>query len=539
MRPRPRPRARPAAGLALDLATDAAEAEASSRAVGLYVHIPYCRRRCRYCDFAIVPVGTAAAAAAAGGGRNGEGFVRMDEAYRDAVLAEVDLIGRARRAAGEGEGDARLPLRSVYFGGGTPSLAPAETLTAILGSVLAPPGGDGPFFVPPGGSDGEGGDLEVTIEMDPGTFDLPMLLDLREAGFNRLSLGVQSFDDGILEGIGRTHRRADVMESIGLIRRAFGGEKEGGGGGGGSNYSIDLISGLPGQTVAGWADALETATCLDPRPDHLSLYDLQVEEGTVFGRWYGGDGDGDDDDDDDDGRPGGGRGTDPIARTRAAPEVTASSASALHPLPSPEDCAGMYRYASGYLRAKGYGHYEISSYARPGRRSRHNQIYWEVGSEWYSVGLGGTSCVGGRRFARPREMADYLEWVAKQKAVVDGGGVPDWMPGGGEGEGEDEDEGEAGGGRVTPPLPHDDPDLLTDVIMTRLRTAEGLDLAWLRDSVTDGHAKVGAVLRGADLALGMGLAEHDAGTDHLRLVDPDGFLFSNSIISQIFVELDM
>ena len=92
---------------------------------------------------------------------------------------------------------------------------------------------------------------------------------------------------------------------------------------------------------------------------------------------------------------------------------------------------------------------------------------------------------------------------------------------------------------MTPPLPHDDPDLLTDVIMTRLRTAEGLDLAWLRDSVTDGHAKVGAVLRGADLALGMGLAEHDAGTDHLRLVDPDGFLFSNSIISQIFVELDM
>ena len=135
MRPRPRPRARPA------FAAEA-EGEASSRAVGLYVHIPYCRRRCRYCDFAIVPVGTgaaAAAAAAAGGGRNGEGFVRMDEAYRDAVLAEVDLIGRARRAAGEG--DARLPLRSVYFGGGTPSLAPAETLTAILGSVLAPPGG--------------------------------------------------------------------------------------------------------------------------------------------------------------------------------------------------------------------------------------------------------------------------------------------------------------------------------------------------------------------------------------------------------------
>ena len=137
MRPRPRPRARPA------FAAEA-EGEASSRAVGLYVHIPYCRRRCRYCDFAIVPVGTgaaAAAAAAAGGGRNGEGFVRMDEAYRDAVLAEVDLIGRARRAAGGGEGDAGLPLRSVYFGGGTPSLAPAETLTAILGSVLAPPGG--------------------------------------------------------------------------------------------------------------------------------------------------------------------------------------------------------------------------------------------------------------------------------------------------------------------------------------------------------------------------------------------------------------
>ena len=511
---------------AVNNAQDTPDVEEKTQGVGLYVHIPYCRRRCRYCDFAIVPIGSAAAAAietddpsastsSAGGSstsKANDGFHKMDDAYRESLLAELDLIRRTTPNVG-----GRIPLRSIYFGGGTPSLAPTSTLRSILSAIIECD--DGPFCLP---EDGNG--IEITIEMDPGTFTEDMLRELRDAGFNRISLGAQSFDDVILESIGRVHRRKDVLESIEMIDRVFGDMRQDDSHGGSSStsapsftYSLDLISGLPGLSLAKWAETLETAMNLNPRPDHLSLYDLQVEEGTVFGQWYGSERDEEDGEE---------RKNNVFTQTRSPPTInveTGSEVKALPSLPSAVDCAYMYRYASGYLRAKGYEHYEISSYAQPGRRSKHNQIYWEVGSTWYAIGLGATSSVGGNRFARPRTMADYIEWVLDQKEKVETEKeIPSWLEAG-------EDDAEEEG-------------LLTDVIMTKLRTREGLDLNWIRNENILGQSKADAVLRGAELALDMDLAKReqydDNNYDYLRLEDPDGFLFSNNIISQIFVELD-
>jgi oxygen-independent coproporphyrinogen-3 oxidase len=252
------------------------------------------------------------------------------------------------------------------------------------------------------------------------------------------------------------------------------------------NYSIDLISGLPGVTLSKWIETLEQASKLSPKPTHLSLYDLQIEAGTVFDRWYG--------------------------EAQEQPPIVSSSATFL---PSPSDCAFMYKYAAGYLKHFGYQHYEISSYSLPEYRSRHNQIYWHPGANWYAVGLGATSSVNGARFSRPRAMQDYIDWVQEQKEKT----IPDWLV-------DQHDVNEL--------------DRLTDIVMTRLRTSDGLDLDFVEQEY--GQAKLDCILHGAQLGLDLGLAHQLLSKDPdklgmLRLKDPEGFLFSNSIISSIFVEL--
>ena len=324
-----------------------------SKGVGFYVHIPYCRKRCRYCDFAIVPIGPLNSSLGdieneSLGSRQSAGFLRMDSSYRDAVLAEIELIRAST--------DRGIPLRSIYFGGGTPSLAPLSTIRSILESILL--SSESPFYVP------DGDEIEITMEMDPGTFDLNKLQSLKGMGFNRISLGVQSFDNDLLEAIGRVHRNSDIKASIAMIRDVFDD----------ANYSVDLISGLPGLTLAKWAETLVLATTLDPPPAHLSLYDLQIEQGTVFGRWY------DIENEEENSSPM----LDPVPSLSSG-SSTNTAVSTL-PLPTSYDSAFMYKYASGYLRSKGYEHYEISSYAGT-KRSCHNQIYWEVESEWYGKTL--------------------------------------------------------------------------------------------------------------------------------------------------------
>jgi oxygen-independent coproporphyrinogen-3 oxidase len=208
---------------------------------GVYIHIPFCRRRCRYCDFAIVPVGS----------EDRTGFAQLNDQYTTALLHELTHHTSSMRN--------NHTISSIYFGGGTPSLAPISTLQAVLEKLYER------FHVTT--------DCEITIEMDPGTFDLEKATALRDMGFNRISLGVQSFNDTILESLGRIHRESDVMNALQILQKVWGDDL---------NYSMDLISGLPGLSVVEWINTLERVVHLQPRPNHLSLYDLQVEPVSVY-----------------------------------------------------------------------------------------------------------------------------------------------------------------------------------------------------------------------------------------------------------------
>jgi coproporphyrinogen III oxidase-like Fe-S oxidoreductase len=514
-----------------EMISQSSSSSSSPSPIGLYIHIPYCRRRCRYCDFAIVPIGVQPlnvvkedqednTSSSSSSSKLLDGFYQMDQTYRSAILKELQGIQRHNE---QQQNDAtgttpihsqKIMLQSIYFGGGTPSLAPIETIAAILEAALGSKKNENgkmsipPFELAP--------NAELSIEMDPGTFTLSKLQSLKELGFNRISLGVQSFDDTLLEQIGRTHRNSDVLQALALIHQVFGPR---------ANFSIDLISGLPGLTLAKWVETLNIATSLTPRPSHLSIYDLQVERGTVFGKWYYAT---------DDGGARVAKGTlpAPAGNTRTTPPHYA-----LTPLPSQEDCAFMYKYAAGYLRSKQYEHYEVSSYAFKGydgpagqsssitmvgsgvssRRSRHNQVYWNTDGQWYAIGLGATSSVGGIQVARPKAMADYIDWVDVQGQPI----VAD----------------------TTKAVLSDDKDYdrLSDIILKRLRTSDGLDLDWVQDNF--GPEPVQSILAGANLGLELGLAEMisndttNGKPSVLRLVDPNGLLYSNYIISSIFVEL--
>ncbi|KAG7346061.1 oxygen-independent coproporphyrinogen III oxidase [Nitzschia inconspicua] len=446
---------------------------------GLYFHIPYCRQRCRYCDFAIVPIGNAATNDPLSSRRT-VGFEQMNDRYINALLAEIRQTPLTSSR--------KIPLQSIYFGGGTPSLAPIKSIATILQCACRT--ADAPFVLDP--------DAEITMEMDPGTFDLSQLQALKELGVNRISLGVQSLDDAILEGMGRFHRRQDIGQAICDIAKVFGGT------GDVANYSIDLISGAPGLTLAKWVDTLQEVTCGDlfapVRPNHISIYDLQIEVGTVFDKIYG--------NRQDDGN--------------SSPKRKVDEKGGPLRLPTEEECAFMYKYAAGYLRAKSFEHYEVSSYAyaptninrkdasdnqiKPSWRSRHNQIYWDYEGSWYAMGLGATSFVNRNLVARPRTMSDYLEWVEK----------------------------ETNGANVV--KSNDADDFLPDLLLKRLRTSDGLDLGWVEQQYGDDVVK--GVLKGAQLGLELELATLTE-AHVLRLQDPDGFLYSNFIISSIFAELGL
>jgi putative oxygen-independent coproporphyrinogen III oxidase len=236
------------------------------------------------------------------------------------------------------------PLQTVFFGGGTPSLLAGGQLAAILGQI------DRQFGILSG--------AEISMEIDPGTFDLAQLQGYQRAGVNRFSFGVQAFQPELLQACGRAHTVADIAAAMAIVQQA-----------GIENYSIDLISGLPNQTIADWQASL--AAAIGHQPTHISTYDLTVEAGTVFGKRY---------------RPGEG------------------------PLPSDELTAQMYRLAHEILTAAGYAHYEISNYAKPGYQCRHNRVYWENRS-FYGFGMGATSYLDGDRLARPRKTDEYYDWV--------------------------------------------------------------------------------------------------------------------------------
>ena len=284
------------------------------RPLGLYIHIPFCKAKCAYCDFY---------------------SLAHSEEQMDAYCAalERDLMRRADAGSAH-------TVDTVYFGGGTPSYLGANRLKSLLETVFSH------YRIAP--------DAEITFEANPDSArDVDALKTLHSAGFNRISLGAQSFNDGELQEIGRIHTANEIARAVGAARAA-----------GFENVSIDLIYGLPRQTMARWRENLNTAIALSP--EHLSCYGLKVEEGT------------------------------PLYLRRESTQ-----------LPDDDAQADFYLETVRFLAQHGCAQYEISNFARPGFASRHNLKYWTLG-EYLGFGPGAHSDFGGRRFAAARDLSAYL-----------------------------------------------------------------------------------------------------------------------------------
>ena len=299
--------------------------ENNKKSLGIYVHIPFCQSKCEYCDFYSLP-----------GARDKD---RMDE-YTAALVAHI------REAATGANG---YEVDTVYFGGGTPSFFGAGGLARIFAEI------DRRFDV--------SRDAEVTFEANPDSVTLPMLTHLRRAGFNRISIGVQSDLDEQLKALGRPHNYKQAQQAVSLARRA-----------GFDNLSVDLMFGLPNQTLTGWRDTLENVLRL--KPEHMSCYALKVEPNT------------------------------PLWEYRDCAN-----------LPNDDVQADMYLAASEILQDHGYEHYEISNFARPGFRSRHNLKYW-TGGEYLGFGPCAASDFAGKRFTIEPDLRAYVEGIAHHGSVL-------------------------------------------------------------------------------------------------------------------------
>lgn len=386
-----------------------------------YIHIPFCHRRCYYCDFPITVVGDRYSAEAAS---------PLATEYVKFLTREIVATPKPNRQ----------PLKTIFFGGGTPSLLPVFLLEKILATL------EQQFGIAEG--------AEISIEIDPRTFSLSQLQEYARLGINRISLGAQSFDAQLLQICGRTHSPKDIFTAVDWIRQV-----------GITNLSLDLISGLPHQSLRQWQTSLQTA--IDLSPEHLSCYDLVLEPVTAFGKQY---------------RPG------------------------VKPLPDDVTTAQMYRLAQQILTAAGYQHYEISNYARAGYQCRHNRTYW-LSRPYYAFGMGAASYVAGRRFTRPRTRREYYAWVEQFEAT----GLID-----------------------APQL--SSTDRLLETLMLGLRLAEGVDLT--RIDIELGDEKVERLRQCTAAYQRQGWVEWSEPECNIRLTDPEGFLFSNTILATIFEAFD-
>ncbi|KAA1417747.1 coproporphyrinogen III oxidase [Nocardioides humilatus] len=305
---------------------ESALADLGQRRFGFYVHVPFCTVRCGYCDF-----NTYTAEELGGGVSRGT--------YVDHAIAEVRL---ARRVLGERD----LPVATVFLGGGTPTLLPAADLGRLLTAI------DDEFGLAPG--------AEVTTEANPDSVDRAYLDELRAAGYNRISFGMQSAVPHVLATLDRTHDPARVPVVVEAARAA-----------GFEQISLDLIYGTPGESAADWRTSVEAA--LACAPDHVSAYSLIVEDGTA------------------------------LARRVKRGEL---------PMPDDDDLADKYVAADDLLEAAGLSWYEVSNWARDdAARCRHNLAYWR-GDDWWGVGPGAHSHVGGVRWWSVKHPAAYGDRLA-------------------------------------------------------------------------------------------------------------------------------
>ena len=364
-----------------------------NKPLGLYLHIPFCVKKCGYCDFYSV-----------------EDRELMKE-YVSALLLHIRSYGKVCSG---------YTVDTVYIGGGTPTCLGPKYLGRILQEIR------NKFPLAE--------DAEITVECNPESTDKKVLDVMKKQGVNRLSFGVQSAHDEELRAIGRIHTFAQAKEAVELAR-----EK------GFANISLDLMYGLPGQTREMFLDSVEQ--CLGLEPQHLSCYGLKLEPGTPMGR------------------------ENPV-------------------LPDDGAQADTYLAMCERLRDKGYEHYEISNFAKPGCRSRHNMKYWDL-SEYLGLGPGAHSFMNGRRFAFARDLKAY---IGGEDIVQDEDEVPTFQRQG-------------------------------EYLMVRLRTADGVDFLDLEKRYNIDSTPYEEAFRGL---MGNGLVAHQGTRWYLT---EKGFLVSNSIIN--------
>lgn len=283
--------------------------------LSLYIHIPFCAVKCKYCDFLSY---------------DGESYGTMLR-YVDCLCQEIKLYAPIAD---------EYIVRSIFIGGGTPSLLDESLIVNIMAFIKKT------FTLEK--------NVEVTIEANPGTLRHQKLNGYKQAGINRISIGLQSADDSMLKRLGRLHNYDQFVASYKAARRA-----------GFDNINIDVMSGLPGQSIHSYVDTLSKV--IDYEPEHISAYSLSIEEGTPF----------------------------------------ANDPSILESLPPEMIERRMYEITKKLLSVNGYERYEISNYAKPGYECRHNMVYW-TGGEYVGFGLGASSYFQGKRFSNLRDIFKYL-----------------------------------------------------------------------------------------------------------------------------------
>lgn len=298
---------------------------------GIYAHIPFCMRKCEYCDFYSIVV------------NNPDQFNRVVDSYLSAIYREARYY---RSWAAEYE------FNSLFLGGGTPTLVPAPRLAELVTFLKRE------YQLPP--------DAEITIEANPKTVSPESLEVLRDSGVGRISLGAQAFQDSILQRLGRTHSVTDVKESVAALKEA-----------GFTNYNLDLMFGLPGQTMAMWKESLDVAISLEPT--HLSCYSLIIEENTPFHHLY---------------------------------------TNGILDLPGEDMEREMLEYAAAFLDRQGYRHYEVSNFCLPGYESQHNLHYWK-NRPYVGLGCSASGRVGNTRYTNVANINDYIAtWQKDQPSLA-------------------------------------------------------------------------------------------------------------------------
>lgn len=370
---------------------------------GIYIHIPFCKQRCNYCAFYSTTL------------------YNIRERYVDALCKE--LVMRKEYAG-------NATIETIYFGGGTPSTLTMEQLQRICDTIYATyPVSD---------------TAEVTIECNPDDLIPNFLAQLNKLPFNRISMGVQSFNDTQLKRLGRRHNADKARQAVGNARKA-----------GYENISIDLIFALPGSTIAEWRHDLDSAIAL--KPDHISAYNLTYEEGT------------------------------PLHRALERGDFAELSE---------EENVEQFQMLITKLKEAGYRHYEISNFALPGRESRHNSSYWND-TPYIGCGAAAHSYNGTSRQWNIADIREYIKGIENNNPNFEIEGLTE-------------------------------EERYNDTILTRLRTAKGLPLAWIKERFSEKLNNY--MLRSAEKEIALGNLKEEDG--HLSLTEK-GIFISDAVIREL------